>query len=103
MNRLATTLVIALVAVLLVAVTAPALATQDSTEGDTTTTTVEATPVSAGDSPAVVVPLIADKEEEQPWTARFVYPLLGVLAILIIGGFAVGYNRSIRRRYEVVG
>lgn len=100
MNRIARVLVLALVGVFLVVVTAPAMATQSSSE-DVTTTTVEAVPISTGDQPAVVIPPVAAEEEEQPWTSRFLYPLFGVLAVILIGGYAWAYNRSVRRRYSV--
>jgi len=102
MNRLARILVVALLGVFVFAIAVPAFATESSDE-EVTSTTVEAVPISAGDSPAVVIPPVTEEVEEQPWTARFMYPLFGGLAVLIIGGLAIGYNRSIRRRYQVVG
>ena len=101
MNRIARILTLAILGVLLSAFATPALATESSTE-DTTTTTVEAVPISVGDQPAVVLPPVEVEEAEQPWTSRFVYPLIGVLALALIGGSALVYNRSIRRRYSVV-
>jgi hypothetical protein len=101
MNRIARILSIALIGVFLLAVAAPAMATESSSE-DTTTTSVEAVPIAVGDQPAVVIPPVDAEAEEQPWTSRFMYPLIGVLAVLFIGGYAVAYNRSVRRRYSVV-
>jgi len=100
MNRTARILSLAMLGVLLSALASPALATESSTE-DTTTTTVEAVPISAGDQPAVVIPPVEVEVDEPPWTSRFMYPLIGVLAVVLIGGYAIAYNR-IRRRYTVV-
>lgn len=100
MNRIARTVVLAFTVLLIVGIAAPAFATEAPPE-ETTETTVAPVPVADGDEPAVVVPPSDNAAEDQPWTARFVYPLLGVLTVLIIGGYAIGYNRTIRRRYKV--
>ncbi len=101
MHRITRIVVLAFVACLVLGVAASAFATEAPPE-ETSETTLAPVPIVDGDEPAVVVPPSDLEEAEQPWTARFVYPLLGVLTIVIIGGYAIGYNRSIRRRYEVV-
>ncbi|MCZ7532300.1 MAG: hypothetical protein M5U23_02625 [Acidimicrobiia bacterium] len=101
MHRITRIVVLAFVASLVLGVAAPVLATEAPPE-ETTETTLAPVPNAGADEPAVVVPPADADEAEQPWTARFVYPLLGVLTVLIIGGYAIGYNRTIRRRYEVV-
>jgi len=91
-----------LIAVLVMAIAGPALATEGSTEGETTETTVAPELISEGEGPAVEAPPAASEEVEQPWTARFIYPVIVLMTILLIGGLAIGYNRSIRKRYQVV-
>lgn len=91
---------LAVMAVLIVAL--PAFATEGTTEEDTVTTTIAPEPVSENGEPAVVIPPVAEVEDEQPWTARFIYPTIVVVTILLIVGLAIGYNRSIRNRYIVV-
>jgi hypothetical protein len=69
---------------------------------ETTETTVAAVPISAGDQPAVMIPVPELEEPEQPWTARFLIPLLVVTAILLIIAVPIVYNHSVRHRYKVV-
>lgn len=101
MNRITRIVVLAFVASLILGVAAPVFATEAPPE-ETTETTVAPPPTAGADEPAVVIPPTDAEVAEQPWTARFVYPLLGALTVLIIGGYAIVYNRTIRRRYEVV-
>jgi hypothetical protein len=49
----------------------------------------------------VIPPPEADVPE-QPWTARFIIPLLVVTAIVLVIGVVIAYNRSIHNRYKVV-
>jgi hypothetical protein len=49
-----------------------------------------------------VVPPAGSVEDEQPWTARFIYPTIVLVTIILIVGLVLGYNRSIRNRYVVV-
>ena len=42
------------------------------------------------------------EEPEQPWTARFLIPLLVVTALVVVIGVAIAYNHSVRHRYKVV-
>ncbi|MEZ5176320.1 MAG: hypothetical protein R2823_08970 [Acidimicrobiia bacterium] len=94
---------IMVVTVLAIGSTLPAFATEAATEGDgATTTTAAPAETATGDVPAVELPPPEVVEANQPWTARFMYPLFGVLALVIIGGFAIAYNRTVRHRYEVV-
>ena len=99
-------LVLGLAAMFLVVAARPAGATEDSSEGDdmgeTTETTVAPDPGFENGEPAVVIPPAEEvEEEEQPWTARFMYPLIVVLIIVLIIGMIIGWNR-LRNRYEVI-
>lgn len=105
MNRIIRIASIAMLALLIVAVAAPALATESTgeTEGETTETTIATTPSFEGDPPAVVAPPVVIEIEEQPWTARFIYPAIVAGTVILIAGVAIGYNRRIRKKYQVVG
>jgi len=102
MQRLYRLGVLALAASFIVALTVPALATEESTGDDTTATTVAPEQISEGEGPAVEAPPSEEAADEQPWTARFIYPVLVLVTILLIVGLIIGYNRSIRGRYHVV-
>ena len=102
MHRLSRFVVLALAATFVIALTVPALATEESTGDDTTATTVAPEQISEGEGPAVEAPPPDDKAEERPWTARFIYPVLVLVTILLIVGLIIAYNRSIRTRYHVV-
>lgn len=105
MNRFARIASLAIVALVILALAAPALATESTGEsegGESTETTVATTPSFEGDPPAVVVPPVVIEIEEQPWTARFIYPTIAVVTVLLIAGVAIGYNRRIRKKYQVV-
>ena len=91
-----------LVAVLVMVVASPALATEDSTEGETTETTVAPEQIFEGEGPAIEVPAGQIEETEQPWTVRFIYPAILVMTILLIVGIAIAYNHNIRKRYRVI-
>lgn len=101
MNRIARITILTFVVSLLVGLAAPAFATEAPDEA-TTETTITAPAEAPENAPAVVTPPSSADEDVQPWTARFVYPLLGVLTVLIVGGYAISYNRKIRKRYTVV-
>ena len=92
---------LALATALLFAVASPAFASDEEAEttGETTETTVD--PYADGEAPAVIVAEEEAEEAEQPWTARFLIPLLVVTAVLLIVGVAIAYNSSIRTRYKV--
>lgn len=102
MNRISRLFAIALAAFVLVALAAPALATESESEPETTETTVAPEPVFENGEPAVVIPPVEEVEEEQPWTARFIYPTIVAVTILLLIFLAIWYNRNIRRKYEVV-
>jgi hypothetical protein len=102
MKRTRRLVLLILVAVFAVAVASPALATEDSTEGETTETTVASEQMPSGEGPAVEAPEVPVETVEQPWTVRFIYPAILVMTILLIVGLAIGYNRNVRRRYQVV-
>jgi hypothetical protein len=103
MTRIRSIAGFALAVLLALAVAAPALGSEtESVEDDTTETTVAAVPISSGEEPAVMIPPPEHQQEEQPWTARFLIPLLVVTAIVVVVGVAVAYNHSVRHRYKVV-
>ena len=96
-------LTLVLIAVFTLALASPAFATESSGEEEPTTeTTVAEEPDFGGTPPAVVIPPADAEEEEQPWTARFIYPTIVIITILLVIGTAVMYNRSVRKRYKVV-
>lgn len=96
-------MLVVLSALLMLSIAAPALASGDETAADDTTdTTIAVEPIAEGEGPAVIIPVPEEDAAEQPWTARFLIPLLVVTAILLIIGVAIAYNRSIQRRYKVV-
>lgn len=105
MIRIQRIVLVALVAVLALSVAVPALAAEqgEGTEADTTdTTTAVAVAISAGGEPAVVIPPAEIEVPDQPWTARFLIPLLVVTAVMLVVGVAIAYDRTIRHRYKVI-
>lgn len=104
MIRIQRIVLVALTAVLALTVAVPAFGADhaQADEAETTDTTVVAVEISTGDEPAVVIPPAEIEVPEQPWTARFIIPLLVVTAIVLIIGVLIAYNRSIRNRYKVV-
>jgi len=104
MVRIQRIVLVALTAVLALTVAVPALGTDHAQEdgAEATDTTVVAVPISAGEEPAVVIPPAETEVPEQPWTARFIIPLLVVTAIVLVIGVLIAYNHSIRNRYKVV-
>jgi hypothetical protein len=104
MKRFNRTVAFVSLLVFVVALAAPAMATESSDDSaDTTDTTAEPVQISEGEQPAVVAPPIEEGEVEQPWTSRFIYPLIVVGTFVLIIGIAIGYNRSVRTKYRVVG
>lgn len=52
--------------------------------------------------PAVMVPEVAEEEDEDPWTARFLAPAVVVLGAVAVGAAASYYVVRVRGRYRVV-
>ena len=102
MKRIHRLVVLSLIAVLFMVVVSPAHATEDSTETEVTESTVAPVQISEGEGPAVEVPPGVIEVPAQPWTARFIYPTIVVITILLILGLIIAYNHKIRNRYEVV-
>ena len=102
MTRIHKFVLFSLIAVLMVAIASPVAATEDSAEGDMTETTVVPEQISQDEGPAVQAPPADEDDSEQPWTARFIYPVIVLGTVVLIVGLAIGYNRSIRKRYHVV-
>ena len=103
MTRINRIVVLALAALLISALAAPSFAAEGEDEAtEATDTTVAVEPVSAGEGPMVMIPAPEIDEPEQPWTARFLIPLLVVTAIVLVIGVAIAYNHTVRHRYKVV-
>lgn len=104
MTRISRLAAISLLAILVFAVSVPSYATEGESEAEpeTTETTVAEEPVFEDGEPAVVIPPIEEEPEEQPWTSRFIYPTIVAVTIILLIVIAIWYNRSIRRKYEVV-
>ncbi len=102
MKRIHTLVLFSLIAVLMVAIVGPVAASQDSAQGATTETTAVPEQISQDEGPAVEAPPPDEVVPEQPWTVRFIYPVIVLGTVVLIVGLAIGYNRSIRRKYHVV-
>ncbi len=102
MKRVNRLVIFTLVSVLMLAIAAPSFAKQDTSEGENTGTTLSPAQISEGEGPAVPAPPPDEKNVDQPWTARFIYPTIVIITILLIIGLVVGYNRGVIRRYKVV-
>jgi hypothetical protein len=100
MTRINRIIVLALAALLISTLAAPSFAAEGEDEATETTVVVE--PISAGEGPMVMIPAPEIDEPEQPWTARFLIPLLVVTAIVLVIGVAIAYNHTVRHRYKVV-
>ena len=99
---------LAVLGMLLGTMTLPAIASehmvlaQEGEEGGGEATTTTVSPFPPGGEPAVTVPPVEIKEAVQPWTARFVYPALIGLAIILPLGLLLYYLVRIKGRYRVV-
>lgn len=102
MQRISRIASLGLLVLLVLAIALPAAATESSDESETTETTVTTTPEFEGDPPSVIAPPVVIDVEDQPWTARFIYPTIAVVTVILIVGVAIGYNRRIRKKYQVV-
>jgi hypothetical protein len=102
MKRIRRLALLSLIAVLFMVAASPAHATEDSTETEVTETTVGPVQNSEGEGPAIEAPPVVIEVPEQPWTARFIYPAIVVITILLILALIIGYNHKIRNRYQVV-
>jgi len=56
----------------------------------------------AAAEPAVEVPKALDPALEQPWTARFLAPIVVVIGVVVVGAAGSYYILRIRGRYRVV-
>jgi len=103
MTRINRLTVLGFATLLLFAITSPAFAGGGGAEttGETTETSVAPELYGDGEAPAIIIAEEEVEEFEQPWTARFLIPLLVVTAILLLIGVAIAYNSSIRTRYKV--
>ena len=63
----------------------------------------EVVPISAPSTePAEPAPAPEEPAADQPWTTRFLYPLLVVLTVVLVGGVVLYWVIGIKRRYRVV-
>jgi hypothetical protein len=92
----ASVVLLLIVASLVLPLAAVAVEEAPADEPSTTTTFAE------GEEPAIVDPALEVEAEEQPWTARFLYPALVATAVLIIAGVMLRYIVRIKGRYRVV-
>lgn len=67
-----------------------------------TPTAVASMVQTATDEPAVVLPEAGEEETEDPWTARYLGPVVVGLAVVAVGAAAAYYVVAIRGRYRVV-
>ena len=101
MKRMHRIVVVTLMSVLVFASALPAFGASDTPAAETTDTTVIDNHENL--KPAVPAPPPEVVDEEQPWTVRFIYPAIAIAAVLLLVGLVIGYNRSVRGRYTVVG
>ncbi len=101
MKRIHRFVLLAMVALLTVAIVSPATATEAGSNDEAPATTVAAVP--EGEGPAVEAPAVEPERAEQPWTARFIYPVLILVTILLLAWLGIWYNRNIRKKYQVIG
>lgn len=94
--------VLALSALLLLAITVPAVA-QEEAPADTTTETTVASSGGAVGEPAVVAPEEAAPVGPDDWTYRFLIPTLLALAVVVVAATTIQYFlQVVRKRYKVV-
>lgn len=96
MNRRLPLLFASLFAVLILA--APGIAAETGTESGDTPAMV---PISADSGAAVEAPAPEPIDDAQPWTVRYIFPLLVTLAIVVVGGLIVIYVVTVKGRYRV--
>lgn len=90
-------------AVLLTALLLGSWALPVAAQETSTTTDAEVVPISApSNEPAEPAPSPEPPSTEQPWTARYLYPLLVTLTVVLVGGVVLYWVFAIKRRYRVV-
>ncbi|MBT8164776.1 MAG: hypothetical protein HKO63_11180 [Acidimicrobiia bacterium] len=55
----------------------------------------------AQDGPAIVIDDSGDLPEEEAWTFRFLVPTLMVMALAMVVGLVVWYQRGLNSRYRI--
>jgi hypothetical protein len=62
----------------------------------------EAVPISVESGAAVEAQPPDVIDDSQPWTVRYIFPLLVALSVVVIGGIGVLYLVRVKGRYQVV-
>ena len=96
MNRRLPLLFASLLAVVILA--APGIAAEPGTESGDTEVVAS---ISTDSGAAVEAPPPEPIDDAQPWTVRYVFPLLVTLAIVVVGGLIVIYVVTVKGRYRV--
>ena len=90
-----------LAVILSLVLTVPGLAAATEAEGEESTAVTEEAEFDSGGA-AVEVPPEAVEDDTQPWTSRFMYPLLVGGTVLLVVFLIIYYFARIKGRYEVV-
>ena len=91
-----------LIVVATLSISAPVLATEETTDTAATESTV-ASIEDAGVTPAVTVPPVEADTGPDDWTYRFLIPTLIALAVIVVIATTVQYFiQVVRKRYKVV-
>lgn len=92
-----TILLLLIAAVFLTVPTSVFAFTAEPESEDTVTTTFE-----PGMEPAVITPLAEEAEREDPWTSRYLAPVLLVGGVVVAIAYFAFYGARVRGKYEVV-
>lgn len=74
--------------------------TEAETEGDEQV--VEEPMFEPGSEPAVIAPPETVEERDEPWTGRYLAPVLLFGVVLVSVAYFFGYGARVRGKYEVV-
>ena len=85
----------------MLAIPSVALADDDLVLATAESETTETTEADIGIQPAVEADPAGGEDEEQPWTARFLAPLLLTIGVVGLALSAIGYLFRLKARYRV--
>ena len=104
MRRLArTSMLLALVALLIAAFSVTGLAAEEEGEGGAGSSTTTTAPVDSGLEPAVDVTVDTTPPAQPDWTYRYMIPTALVLAAVIVLVTAIRYFTDVvRKRYRII-